>query len=377
MNILYTRLFNLSIKHDFYENGLAQGVNIFPSLETTKLLKGGRMLFKHTSKGVTVLYRTEDDETTPFVDLGKDVRLTFELSLNNKNQFLNITDLDESPAKKYSSSNILYFKNNPSAASINPATPEPLEFELIDFIQSRLFSYSFSLSGSPTQVLFRVFEETNNTLVSIGKDVNGNLFPDTITVSKQDNDSYSQQIDLRDRPKGKYRIEIWNSGDTTKLQEVKVYLDEDMAGKDINGIVDIIYDTAQDHIYDDVEEYAIEFSRKVSFWKYLVVNKSNNHNFNLDTFSINDAGSPTTAYVVNNFIVVGTVPSADIKVNGLDTIVFKSDAEIPFYEIPKVKLQLKKNALVKPVLGDLPNPLHSGVVKEEAGDLASEIYVFI
>lgn len=376
MNLLYTRLFNMSIRHDFYKNGLAEGVNLLPSADTARILKGGRMLFKHIPKGITVLYRTEDDETTPFVDLGKDVRLTFELSIADKNQFLNITDLDESPAKKYSSSNILYFKNDPASASTDPGVPEVLGFELIDFIQGRLFTYSFSLTAPPAQVLFRMYDESN-TLVSVGKDTDGTPFNDTLTLNKQSNDTYTQQIDLRDRPKGRYRIEIRNVADTTTLMEEKIYLDEDMAGKNINGIVEIIYNTAGDHIYNDTEEYALQFSRKQSFWKYLVVNKSNTHDFTTDTFNIDDAGLAAAPYVVNNFTVLGSVPSADVKVNGLDTIVFLSDAEIPFYEIPKLSLELKKNALTNPVLGNLPNPLHSGVVKEEAGALASEIYVFI
>lgn len=376
MNLLYTRLYNLSIRHDYYKDGLAKGVSLLPSADTARLLKGGRMLFKTIPKGITVLYRTEDDETTPFVDLGKDVRLTFELSLANKNQFLNITNLDESPTRKYSSSNILYFKNDPASASTDPSAPEELNFELLDFIQGRLFTYGFSLSGSPAQVLFRVYNESN-TLVSIGKNVDGTPWNTTLTLDKLSNDTYNQQIDLRDQPKGRYKITVRNTTDTTTLHEKEVYLDEDMAGKNINGIVDIIYNTAEDHIYSDTEEYAIQFNRKRSFWKYLVVNKSNTHDFNADTFSIDDAGSATGPYVVNTFSVLGSVPSADIKVSGLDTIVFRSNAEIPFYEIPKVSLELKKNALTTPVLGDLPNPLHSGVVKEEAGALATEIYVFI
>ncbi|MEX2566051.1 MAG: hypothetical protein WD431_08925 [Cyclobacteriaceae bacterium] len=376
MNLLYTRLFNLSIRHDFYKNGLAKGVSLLPAPDTARKMKGGKMLFKYTPKGVTVLYRTADDETTPFVDMGKDVRLTLELSIANKNEFLNITDLDESPAKKYSSSNILYFKNDPASASDDPNSPEVLGFELIDFIQGRLFTYNFSLATAPAQVLFRVYNESNS-LVPVGKDTDGVPFNDTLTLNKQSNDNYSQQIDLRDQSKGRYRITVRNTADTTTLLEKKIYLDEDMAGKNINGIIDINYDAAEDHIYDDREEYALQFYRKRSFWKFLVVNQSNTHDFSVDTFSIDDTGSATGPYAVNNFSVLGSVPNADVKVNDLDTIIFLSDTEIPFYEIPKVSLELKKNALTNPVLGDLPNPLHSGVVKEEAGGLASEIYVFI
>lgn len=376
MNIIYTRLFNLSIRHDYYENGLAKEVSLWPTAETAKLLKGARMLFKRTLKGVAVLYRAQEDEITPFVDLGKDVRLTFELSIGNRNEFLNITDLDESPSRKYSSSNILYFKNDPASASIDPDAPEVLGFELIDFIQSRLFTFSFGLASSPAQVLLRVSNE-DGTLVSVGKHTDGTPFAATLTLDRQGDDSYSQQIDLRDQAKGRYTITIRNTADTTTLMDKEVYLDEDMAGRNVSGIVDIIYNTGEDRIYNDTEEYAVQFTRQASLWKYFVINKSKTHDFSSDTFTIDDGGSGTGPYVVNTFALSGSAPSADVKVSGLDTLVFLSDNAIPFYEVPKTSIELNKNALANPVLNHLPNPLHSGVLKEESGSLASEIYVFI
>ena len=376
MNIIYTRLFNLSIRHNYYENGLAKGVSLWPTAETSKLMKGGRMLFKRTPKGVVVLYRTQEDEVISFVDLGKDVRLTFELSIANRNEFLNITDLDESPSRKYSSSNILYFKNDPASASIDPEAPEVLGYEIIDFIEGRLFTFSFGLGSSLAQVLLRVSNE-DGTLVSVGNHTDGTPFADTLTLDRQSDDSYSQQIDLRDQAKGRYSITIRNTADTITLLEKEVYLDEDMVGRNLSGIVEIIYDTAEDRIYNDTEEYAMQFNRQASLWKYFVVNKSKTHDFSSDTFTIDDSSSGTRPYVVNTFALSGSAPSADVEVIGLDTLVFLSDDAIPFYEVPKTSIELNKNALASPVINHLPNPHHRGVLNEESGSLASEIYVFI
>ena len=375
MNILYTRLFNLSLNHAFYKNGLPKGLGLRPTQETEDLMKGGRMLFKQVTKGVTALYRTHDDEITPLVDLGKDVRLIFELDIKDRNEFMNITDLDESISKKYASSNVLYFKNDPANASTDKNTPEVLDFELIDFISPSLFTYDFGIGTSPAQVLFRMQDE-NGALVSVGKEVDGTPFNTTLTIDKNDNDTYNQQVDLRDKPKGKYTLVIRNQADTLDLITKVVYVDDNFAGKDISGIVDITYNTSEGHMYGDTEEYVIEFASKETVWKYLIVNKSNVFNLGVDTISLQDISGASGPYVANTFAVSGAIPNADVRVNDLDTVIFKSNIEIPFYEVPKT-LQLKKNALVKPVISHLPNPSYSGVVKEESGQLESEIYVFV
>ncbi len=377
MNILYKRLFNLSINHAYYENSRAKGLVLYPTKETLKLLKGGRMLFKYLPKGFTVLYRTLDDEVSAFVDMGQDLRLVFEINIENRFEFLNITHLDESPIRKFSSSNILYFKNNPASASIDPTSPEPLEFELLDFIQSSLFTYEFTVDTSPAQVKFRLYAEDETSLISVGKDVEGVPFNTTLTLNINDNGTYSQQIDLRDKPKGKYVIIIRNNSDTIDLLRKVVYVDDDLAGKKISGIVDITYNAAEGHIYEETEEYSIQLSSVESIWKYLIVNKSKILDFSTDVISINDAGSSVGPYIVNGFDISGSSPHGDIRINDLDTVVILSSAEIPFYEIPKIKLELKSSTLPKPLFTNLPNPSHSGVVKEEAGLLASEIYVFI
>ena len=378
VSILYSRLFNLSTFHDYFQDGRARNIRLTPTAETSELLNGGRMLFKEIPKGITVLYRTLEDEISPFVDLGPDARLSFSLKTDYLNELLNITNLDESISNKFKSGNILYFKNDPTSPSNDPALPEDLIFELIDFLAGNLFTYEFTVTpplASPGDVLLTVSDEDGNPVAVVNK-----------TVSIGEDGIYRQQIDLRDKPKGKYTITIRKSSDNAFIKDATFYSDDLLVGQKVLGIVDIEFNSDTNHIYTDTWEFAIRLSRKSTVWKYYIVDKT--MTANLDTFdlSIHDEDSPDPKLPYASpytFVRDGDEPHANVRINGLDTIIFKSDVLIPFYQVPKLNLQLKK---IPSVPGDtteiiisknLPNPRHNGVVKEESGILESEIYVFI
>lgn len=381
VSINYHRLFNLRIFHDYFENGRAAGLSLQPTRETGNVLRGGNMLFKTVPNGITVLYRAEDDEVTPFVDLSPDLRLTFTLKVENKAEFLNITDLDESPSRRYTASNLLSFTNNPAAASADPAGPESITHELLDSLRNTLFTYAFSLETPPPEVLLRV-RNSDDELVSVGKTGEGAPLPTTLTLPVSDDGSYSRQIDLRDHPAGEYRMTVRNTGDTETLKEDRIYVSDELASQDILGVVDIVYDSATGHLYGDTEQYDLRFTRKETIWKYFIVNKNQTAELSDDPLSLPDleiidnaTGSPV--YTVATFNRDGDAPHADIKVNGLDTVVFKSVDPIPFFEIPKAEVQLKTSSDDTVLIEHLPNPSHSGVVKEIGSALESDIYVFI
>jgi hypothetical protein len=75
--------------------------------------------------------------------------------------------------------------------------------------------------------------------------------------------------------------------------------------------------------------------------------------------------------------VSASISEYDILVNNLKTLVFESLQEIPFYEIPKLKIELRKTSDNQIVVANLPNPAHNGIRKIFAGKLESEVYVFI
>jgi hypothetical protein len=316
--------------------------------------------------------------------------------------------------------------------------------------------------------------------VSVGKDGNGNPLPNAVTLSKSSNNTFEQQIDLRDFKRGRYLISIRNAAETVTLKTEEIYVDEQLERENILGIVDIVYETASANLYGETEEYKLQFRNAETFWKYYIVNKSRNINLATDSLLIVDSGSVNgSPYQINSFqrvyasieitaktpgaagnsisleysdggvfpaIVLsghtladgaigvkskgtitiinndvngytvsiggidftegadfsngatpaitatnliaaingsGAVPVTaasldyDILVNDLKTLVFSSIQQIPFYEGPKLKIELRKASDNQTIVANLPNPSHSGIKKAFAGRLESEVYVFI
>lgn len=301
MNIIYKRILNLTLGHDYFKDGYDRFVTLSPTTETKALLRNGKMLFKKLPNGITILYRTLNDETTPFIDLGKDQRFTFVLKSENITQLLNITNLNESLSRPFETGNIVYFTNIPANASINKNNPEFLSYEIIDTLRSPLFTYQFSISGNPVTVKM-VVTDSAGTPVSVVKDTNGGPLPETISLKMSANNTFEQQVDLRDYQQGRYRITILNDSKTITLKEEEIYIDEQLEKESVLGIVDIVYETASNNLYGGTEEYKLQFQKAGTFWRYYIVNKSQNIDLSTDSLVITDAVIPNDSpYVLNDF----------------------------------------------------------------------------
>ncbi len=478
MNIIYTRILNLIVGHNYFKDGLDRFVTLYPTAATESLLRNGKMLFKRLPSGITILYKTLDDETTPFVELDKNQHFVFVLKSANIPGLLNITDLDESPLRQFGSGKIIYFTNDPSNPSHNSNGPEILTNEIIDSVKGPLFTYQFSISGNPSSVKMIVTDAAGNP-VSVGKDGNGAPLPTTISLSINNNNTFEQQIDLRDYQRGRYQIEIKNDAETLTLKSEEIYVDELLEKDSILGVVDILYTSATDNLYGDTEEYKVQLKSADSFWKFYIINKSKNIDLSTDSLLITDSGVLNgVPYIINDFQRLyasigvtaktpgaagnsialsysgGTFPAIslsgqtlagggtgvsatgtitiinnditgysvniggvsftegtefnrgatpadtatnlvtainsngavqvtavileyDILVNNLKTLVFGSNQKIPFYESPKLKIELKKVSDNQTIIANLPNPSHGGIKKSFADRIESEVYVFI
>ena len=479
MNIIYIRILNLVVGHDYFKDGFDKFVTLSPTTETQALLRNGKMLFKKLPNGVTILYRALDDEITPFVELGKDQHFTFVLKAEDITGLLNITDLDESSSRQFGTGNIVYFTNNPASPSINRNNPEILSHEIIDTLRGPLFTYQFNITGNPATVKMVVSDATGNP-VSVGKDANGDPLPETITLSINSNNLFDQQIDLRNYKKGRYLITILDAAEILTLKEEEIYVDEQLERDKILGIVDIVYDTASDNLYGETEEYKLQFGMSETYWKYYIVNKSQNIDLSSDSLLITDTGIANgSPYVINDFprayasigltaktvgasgnsitleysgggdfpsialsgqtlsggatgveaqgsvtivsnegsgytlsiggidftegtdFSKGITPAAtatnliasingngavlvsavnlgyDILINDLKTLVFSSAQEIPFFEKPKLKIELRQTSDNQTIVANLPNPSHGGIRKLFSNRLESDVYVFI
>ncbi|WP_299222249.1 hypothetical protein [uncultured Aquimarina sp.] len=378
MNIKYNRLFNLSITHEYYKSGINEDIKLKPDSKTKELLANGKLLFKTLGNSFIVLYKTMSDHISPFIDLGKDVNFRFYIIVDRSDEFLNITKLET--GKKYEAGNKLYFSNDPVMASSDKDAPEIINHTLVDKAFGKLFTYSFSLSTNHIKTKLEV-EDNQGQLVSIGKDTDGNDLPTTIELTRDNLKVFSQQIDLRNKPSGIYKIVIKNmAGDIPPLREETVLIDNEAFNQSILGILDIKYDTAFNHIYGDTEFYKLQFDRKSTFWKYFIINKSNNIDLSIPATSLSIEDSISgggAAYSNVNFIREGDEPHATTKIKGYDTVIFKSDDTIPIFEDPKLNVELRLTPDDKVLVEHLPNPPFNTVEKENGGDIEKEIFVFI
>lgn len=374
-SVHYKRLFSLRIGHNYYQDGQARGIHLVPSPDTVALLKRGRMLFRQSAGVYVVLYRA--DGSVPLVDLGFEARFRFLLVVNNPAELLNISNLDESGGPAYQSGNRLYFTNSPGSASTSPDSPEEITHKLVSAVFPDLFTYTFEVTGNPAQVQLQVLDESG-TPVSAGNDALGNPLPVSLPVNRNDNNQYTQSIDIRRKVKGLYTFRVRDAGGSTILQDTPVIIDGNLAGSTFLGAVDIRYESPSNHLYGSQEHYQVTLIRKETRWKYFVVNKNNKIDLSAVDLQVQDTssggGTPYSSYTFNR---VGNEPNADVRINGKDTVIFQSTATIPFYELPKRNLELRSTPGNQQIILNLPNPSQQGVSKEEAGNTISEIYVFV
>lgn len=375
MSIIYTRLGEVALRHDFYKDGLAKDINLWPTDETAHLMKNGKILFRKTSGGIVLLYRAEEDEVTPLTPLKLPQSFFFFFKPENAASFLQITDLDNG-SEEFQAGKVPFFQNTPANASTDSDNPEELTYQLLDGTRSKVFSIDLKLNPIPSSVRIKI-RNAAGEVISSGKDLSGNPLPDGFEVGPDDNGLFRFTFDLAGRKEGVYTFTLRNSADTEDLWSKNYWLGESRIYQPL-GILELRYQAAPDHLYGAKEYYQLSFNRKESLWTYYVVNGNNKVDLISSELQIQDQGNegsvPYGSYTFNR---IGDSPNAEIKINNLDTVVFRSQGKIPYYEIPKLNFQLRKTPGNQVLISNLPNPSRSAPIKESGGEANSEIYVYI
>lgn len=376
MNIIYTRLLELGILHDYYQDGKAKDLHLAPTKETLDLFKSGRMLWREIPGGIVVLYRAEKDLTTPEVPLTAPLDIYFYLYSSNPTQFFNISDLTKG-SRKYQKGDLLAFKNNPNNASQNASSPEKITLDFWDGGRPKVFTQKVKLEPIPAKVILQVKDAAGQKIPS-GKDAIGNPKPLDLQLTPDDQGEISFEINLQGRSQGNYFFILRNEANTQDLWKKEYFLAEDSQGSSAIGIVKLSYPSAPAHLYGAREFYALDLKRKSTKWTFFIVSQNQKVDLSSTNLSILDKGNPPgSPYAVYNFQRVGTSPNPDIKINNSDTVVFKSQVPIPFFESPKLNLELRRTPGNRVLFAHLPNPSRSHIPKLAPGEEISEIYVFI
>ena len=375
MNITYSRLGEVALRHDFYQDGLAKDLTIWPTAETALLMKNGKLLFRKTPGGIVLLYQAEEDEVTPLTPLQLPQSFFFFFKPENPSSFLQITDLNDS-SEAFQAGKVPFFQNTPASASTDRDNPEELAYQLLDGIRSKVFSIDLKLNPTPPSVRIKIRNAAGEA-ISPGKDQTGNPLPDGVEVNPDDNGVFRFTFDFKGKKEGTYSFTLRNSADTEDLWIEKYWLGDTNFHQPL-GILELQYQAAPNHLYGAKEYYQLSFNRKESLWTYYVVNGNNKVDLISSSLEINDQGNDgSVPYGSYTFDRIGDSPNADIKINNLDTVVFRSQSKIPYFEIPKLNFQLRKKPGNQILISNLPNPLRSAPTKESGGEANSEIYVYI
>lgn len=376
MNIIYARLFEVSVLHDYFREGIAKEFKLIPTRETQETLRKGRMLWRETPQGIVVLYRAEDDLTSPEVALTPPVDFCFFFQSTNSPQFFTVTELKKG-TRTYQSGDFLAFQNLPANASIDPDNPEKIGLDIWDGTRPKTFITRVNLNPIPAKVIFQV-KDIADTKIPSGQDINGDPLPLNLELTPDDKGEFLLSLDLKGKPEGNYTLTLRNEADTLDLWKKEYFLTQDPEVKSALGVMKISYRPAPDHLYSGREYYAIDFKRKATTWTYIIVSQNKKVELGTAQLSILDKGNPPdTPYSTYNFQQIGTAPNADVKVNNAETVIFKSQLPIPFFENPKLNLELRRKPGNRVLFGHLPNPSRTGAIKISPGEEISEIYVFI
>jgi hypothetical protein len=319
------------------------------------MIKNHKLIFRQTGSGFKMAYKAIDESGTPLID-ASGLLFTFVITLKDANELLNITNLNVD-TQVFTSRKVLHFANN-------PVEVKTLTHKFIDYLKPQIFNY---------QLPFKPINITSDIASLEVLAMNGTNILGPFTPISPDNDGcYYKKINLTGYPSGKYTFRVSDTNNTPR--DELIYIDNELSKQTVFGVLEIEYHA------NTLDEYEISLIRQESFWKYLIVNKSGS--VDLDSFSLNVKNTSTdnpSPYERNYEFLKGEEPDPSIRVNGYDTVVFTSEAKIPFYEEPLLSIELVKTdkgtteegiTLIK----HLPNPKLSGITNQNS---ESEIYVFI
>ena len=362
-SIAYKKFFSVNVTHDFYTSGFSKDFSISPTAKTRDKIQDQRLIFRQLATGVKMFYRSVSRlDSNPFLPIADGV-YSFALTLKNKLEFINITELDESPTNKYAAGKIVYIRNTNTITN-------GLTTELLNRLMPEQFTYDF------------VIPDVADVILNI-LDFGGTPVFTSDPLTADDDGVFHVPVNLQEFGSGKYTLQQINNTSTVVAEE-EIYVDSALVGKDVFGILDIELKTNVNTFADFValNAFATGFTRRLTRWKYFIINRSKRiSSFTTSaTFAITDTQAlpyNTTVYNVQYTFGSRVVES---PINGMETVSIISDSGagklISFFEEsePNFKLAVNTTALV---ITSLPNPSRQAVSADPANYAITNIFIFI
>lgn len=366
----YRKMISLNVRHNYYEDGLCNDLQFFPSQSTNTKIRNQHWINKNFSTGFHVVCQI-DSGGKAMIPID-DSSLHYGILLRSAAQFTAVTMLDQTaPAKIFGSGKKMFFYNE----GLN----EALKYIILDKIIPDIYTFQFDIATKPAAVNIRVGNDTNNNL-SVNYGTDGLPIPGPYLLNKNIDDSYSGSLNMKNLPDGLYTISVRNEADTgSNITTFKVFKSNEFSAGSYFGVLQIKLPATDNKISE--LKFKINFNRKSTIWKYYVINKSgidfSDFSILLKDESLDNSADGNPAYEKYQFsrsVPLPTDPDPLLKITNDEVILFKSTTPIPFYQQVKTGLQLFKKEGNKetPINKNLPNP----PAEKQAGD-ESKMYIYI
>jgi hypothetical protein len=321
MSTSFGILFSVKIAHSYYTSGCQDFEFLIPA--DSNLILRDRRVITRVSKGICYFLCEKDESGTPVVAVSG---ITIRIGLKLVNPFFtNITKL--------------VFKPGTTPLYRNTTSPTSLDLPVEMLVAGPLFAYPLTKTARPVTVTVKDY--LNNVLQT---EIVSNV-TDTTPVP----------LDLRGYAANIYSV---NEKQGSSTKKSLYYIDPDLAGKPVFGIVEI---NVSNSFFTPVPPvFTLNFVAKEEVLKYYIVGK-NYTTTDLNKLSVLDAGynedsRPQVQFTKVNqgsFVATDISPSL-LAGSGTSVVLFKSQTPVPRLEKARRKIQLSKNSDV--LLKHLPLP---------------------
>jgi hypothetical protein len=352
----YELLLKVNILHDYFINGAAQNIEIFPDNFTKLKLKQYQL--KSVQEGATLVVGYGQGTTVgpAIADLKEPLKLTFWIRMNDPN-FLNYTNIP------FAFGDYVYHFTNRADDKLDD---ENNNLSADEFVRE---NDKLPIAGAVLD--YRLEEPMENLHVEVANELGEIVFE-----RRYKGVTSVCSLNLSQEPAGKYTLLL------DGLEEFSFYIAPE-GTKNIFGVIDIYIDPKDNSPYSLFEdglpikkkEYKIHFQSRAVHWKYIVMEtNSNNPQHSAHEIYDNTKG----AAALQKFDDAETIKMD----NGTAAVVFKTSTPVPFREIQDQKFKIKTLRGKSGVewITDLPNASAKSLLKIENNskkDFFSEIMVYL
>ncbi|MDL5045436.1 hypothetical protein QQ054_05200 [Oscillatoria amoena NRMC-F 0135] len=340
----YQTLIKLELLHNFYKSGVTDDFEFVLTADIQRLMRQQRLLYRNFGCGFTILYESTQPNT-PTIEIDSDLTFVFGLGIKNPGTFYGITDLDESAPSTVSYTNgcrMFYYTDGALA---------DLKYKVLHAMYPERFSFKFT-EKTAFKTIQVTIKDQNGTTVNAQYDTAGSPITSPYTLNADNNGesgnilrTFTGFFDVSKTGSGYYTILLKREDATEKT--LQVYIHDELSRSNVSGVVQLSLAKPTPPLA--AKNLRIDLKRAESIWKYFIINRSG-LDFTATDLVLSDK-SGDSGPIYNTYTFSGNpamggggqaLPNTADSINSLPTMVFESTVKIPFYEVPKTKLELKK-----------------------------------